>query len=110
RSAIRGDDAIRDAADSEDRRLRRNDDGREAIDTERAEIRDGDRRTAERVGACATRADRRLERLALVPQSAQRFAVRVPQNGNDQAGVERDRDADVDLLGNDDAVAVEARP
>ena len=69
RSAIRRDDAIRDAADGEDRRLRWIDDRREAIDAERAEIRDGDRRAAERVGACATRADRCLERLAFFPQS-----------------------------------------
>ena len=109
RSAIRRDDAIRDAADGEDRRLRWIDDRREAIDTERAEIRDGDRRAAERVGACATRADRCLELLAFFPQSGKLFAVRVTQDGNDEAGVERDRDPDIDLLGNDDGVAVEAR-
>ena len=53
---------------------------------------------------------RGLERLALGPELAKLFAIGVAHHRHDEAGLEGDRDTDVDLLRRHGRVPVDARP
>ena len=101
------DGTFLDVADAEDRHLRLVDDRHAEQRAEHAGIRDGERAAADFVRLELLRARARRQIRDRAAQAEQVLFVRVLDDGDDQPPVERDRDAEVDVLVIDDVVAVD---
>src|SRR5262249_55844807 len=92
------DRALLDAADAEDRDLRLIDQRQPVHGAEDAGIRDREGAALDLVGVELLRSRARREVLDRAAQADEILLVRIPDHGDDEPLVERDRDAEVDVL------------